>query len=144
LAGGAFAPVALILLFCVSTAFAHSSPENAPRFILAHGQESDPNEQPQLSSATTPLDENSLGSIAEVKQSKRILWIFPNYRAVSANMQLPPLSLKEKFWLGIQDSFDYSSFGSAGILAGVSQATESYPEFGPGIKGYGRLFARDR
>jgi len=36
----------------------------------------------------------SLGSVTEAKQSKRILWIFPNYRAVSADTQLPPLSLK--------------------------------------------------
>ena len=96
--------------------------------------------QPQANSATTSLDASSLGSIADVKQSKRILWIFPNYRAVSANTRLPPLSLKDKFWLATQDSFDYSSFVSAGILAGVSQANKSYPEFGQGAKGYGRYY----
>ncbi len=74
------------------------------------------------------------------KQSKRILWIFPNYRAVSAGTQLPALSLREKFWLATQDSFDYSSFVSAGIIAGVSQANKSYPEFGQGAKGYGRYY----
>src|SRR6267378_5987313 len=92
------------------------------------------------SSVPTSVDANSLGSIAQVKQSKRILWIFPNYRAVSANTQLPPLSLKNKFWLATQDSFDYSSFVTAGILAGVSQAKKSYPEFGQGGKGYGRYY----
>ena len=76
----------------------------------------------------------------EGKQSKRILWIFPNYRAVSANVELPPLALKNKLWLATQDSFDYSSFVSAGILAGVSQADKSYPEFGQGAKGYGRYY----
>jgi hypothetical protein len=74
------------------------------------------------------------------KQSKRILWIFPNYRAVSANTQLPPLSLKDKFWLATQDSFDYSSFVSAGIIGGVSQANNSYPEFGHGGKAFGRYY----
>lgn len=74
------------------------------------------------------------------KQSKRILGIFPNYRAVSANTQLSPLSLKNKFWLATQDSFDYSSFVTAGILSGVSQARNSYPEFGSGGKAFGRYY----
>jgi hypothetical protein len=74
------------------------------------------------------------------KQSKRILGIFPNYRAVSTNAQLPPLSVREKFWLATQDSFDYSSFISAGIISGVSQANNSYPEFGDGGKAFGRYY----
>ena len=76
----------------------------------------------------------------EGKQSKRILWIFPNYRAVSANVQLPPLAFKSELWLATQDSFDYSSFVSAGILSGVSQVNKSYPEFGQGARGFGRYY----
>ena len=74
------------------------------------------------------------------KQSKRILWIFPNYRAVSANTQLPPLSLRDKLWLATQDSFDYSSFVTAALLAGWSQARNSTPEFGDGAEAYGRYY----
>jgi hypothetical protein len=59
---------------------------------------------------------------------------------VSADTQLPPLSLKDKFWLATEDSFDYSSFVSAGLYAGISQANKSYPEFGQGAKGYGRYY----
>jgi hypothetical protein len=139
-AGYACAPVALAFLFCVSTAFAQSSPENAPRPIVVQQQESDPRMQQQGSSETTSLRASPHESDDEVKQSKRILWIFPNYRAVSANTQLPPLSSRNKFWLATQDSFDYSSFVSAGILAGASQANKSYPEFGQGAKGYGRYY----
>jgi hypothetical protein len=102
--------------------------------------EFDSNEEPQSSSVPTSIDSSSLGSGNEAKQSKRILWIFPNYRAVSANTQLPPLSLKDKFWLATKDSFDYSSFISAGIIAGASQANKSYPEFGQGAKGFGRYY----
>jgi hypothetical protein len=131
LARNACAAFAIALLFWATTAFAQSSPPQ---------QEPDSNKQPQSSGAPTSVDANSLGSAAEVKQSKRILWIFPNYRAVSANTQLPPLSLKNKFWLATQDSFDYSSFVTAGILAGFSQAKKSYPEFGQGAKGYGRYY----
>ena len=76
----------------------------------------------------------------QAKQPKRILGIFPNYRAVSTTTQLPPLSLRRKFWLATQDSFDYSSFISAGIISGVSQANNSYPEFGHGGTAFGRYY----
>ena len=89
---------------------------------------------------TTSPKADSLGNETEAKQSKRILWVFPNYRAVSADTQLLPLSLKSKFWLATQDSFDYSSFITAGIIAGTSQAKKSYPEFGQGAKGFGRYY----
>ena len=146
------AATALILLFWHSAAFAQSSSEDAPRHTVAPlpespncpifslQPESDSNQQTQSNGASTSRDAGALGSKNEAKQSKRILWIFPNYRAVSANTQLPPLSLKTKFWLATQDSFDYSSFITAGMLAGISQAKKSYPEFGQGSKGYGRYY----
>jgi hypothetical protein len=74
------------------------------------------------------------------KQPKRILWIIPNYRAVSADTQLPPQSLKDKFMLATDDSFDYSSFILAGILAGIGQARNSTPEFHQGAPAYGRYY----
>jgi len=76
----------------------------------------------------------------EGKQSKRILWIIPNYRAVSANTHLPALSFKEKFWLGTEDTFDYSNFVLVGGLAGLSMAQKSQPSFGQGGSGYGRYY----
>jgi len=93
-----------------------------------------------------PVASNALGSPVEPKnksvgkQSKRILWIIPNYRAVSADTELPPLSVKSKFWLATEDSFDYSSFILAGIIAGESQAGNSTPEFHRGLSGYGRYY----
>jgi hypothetical protein len=75
------------------------------------------------------------------QQTKRILWIIPNYRSVSANTYLPPQSFKEKFWLATQDSFDYSAFIYAGIFAGTAMAGKSEPSFGQGAGGYGNYFA---
>jgi hypothetical protein len=85
-------------------------------------------------------DSSPVESTPKLKQSKRILWIFPNYRAVSADTQLPPLSLGSKFWLASQDSFDYSSFVTVGFIAGMGQARNSTREFGQGGKGYGRYY----
>ena len=75
------------------------------------------------------------------QQTKRILWIIPNYRSVSANTYLPPQSFKDKFWMATQDSFDYSSFIYAGIFAGSAMAGKSEPSFGQGASGYGIYFA---
>jgi hypothetical protein len=76
----------------------------------------------------------------EGQQTKRILWIVPNFRAVSAGAQLPPQPVKEKFKTAALDSFDYSSFIFVGIQAGISQVTDSYPAFHQGAAGYGRYY----
>ena len=97
------------------------------------GQQSSP--PPKTSSATS----DTLGP-GEGQQTKRILWIVPNFRAVNAGAKLPPQSVKEKFKTGALDSFDYSSFIFVGIQAGLSQATDSYPAFRQGAAGYGRYY----
>ncbi len=74
------------------------------------------------------------------QQTKRILWIIPNYRSVSANTYLPPQSFKGKFWMATQDSFDYSAFAYVGILSGAAMAGRSQPSFGQGAAGYGNYF----
>jgi len=74
------------------------------------------------------------------KQPKRILGVIPNYRAVSANAHLPPLSFKTKVWLATQDTFDYSDFIFVGGLAGIALAQKSQPSFGQGGAGYGRYY----
>jgi len=74
---------------------------------------------------TSPLDELlSLrrSESQDGQQTKRILWIVPNFRAVNAGAKLPPQSVKEKFKTGALDSFDYSSFIFVGIQAGISQS----------------------
>jgi len=76
----------------------------------------------------------------ERKQTNRILWVVPNFAAVNANTQLPPLSVKGKFWLATEDTFDYSAFVWTAILSGQDFATKAYPEFGQGMAGYGRYY----
>ena len=76
----------------------------------------------------------------EGQQTKRILGIFPNFRAVSANVHLPPQTVKEKFLTATHDNFDYSSLFLPGLVAGYNQATNNTPEFGQGAAGYGRYY----
>jgi hypothetical protein len=74
------------------------------------------------------------------KQTKRILYIIPNFRAVSADEKLPPQNIKDKFVTGILDSFDYSAFIFVAIQAGIAQAHNATPEFHQGAAGYGRYY----
>ena len=74
------------------------------------------------------------------KQPKRILGIVPNYRAVSANTHLPPLTFKGNLWLATQDTFDYSYFILVAGLAGIDMAGKSEPAFGQGADGYGKYY----
>jgi hypothetical protein len=96
-----------------------------------------PQAQQPASSATS----QTTGSTDyEGKQTKRILGIIPNFRSVSANTKLPPMSFKDKFIGASEDSFDYSSFIFAGGLAGVAMAENSTPQFRQGAAGYGRYY----
>jgi len=71
-------------------------------------------------------------------QTKRILGIIPNFRAISAGEKLPAQSVKEKFVTASEDSFDYSSVFIPLAIAGYSQLTDATPEFGTGGVAYGR------
>lgn len=121
------AQVALTLLL-VAASFAQS-PSGAP-------DENKPGE----SSSASRTQAHAQESTAEGEQSKRILWVIPNYRAVSADTRLPALSFGGKFKLATEDSFDYSSLLVAGFMAGTSMAKNETPEFHQGGAGYARYF----
>jgi hypothetical protein len=84
----------------------------------------------------------SKGQTADQRQpqTKRILGIVPNFRAVSTDEKLPPQTLKDKFMDATQDSFDYSSILLPGLLAAYSMGTDATPEFHQGAAGYARYF----
>jgi hypothetical protein len=74
------------------------------------------------------------------QQTKRILGIVPNFRAISTSEKLPAQSVKEKFVTATEDSFDYSSIFIPAMLAAYNMKTSATPEFGGGPVGYGRYF----
>jgi hypothetical protein len=99
-----------------------------------------PEGQQSSSSSTRSSAPTDALNPGEGQQTKRILWIVPNFRAVNAGVKLPPQSVKEKFKTGALDSFDYSSFIFVGIQSGISQVTDAYPAFRQGAAGYGRYY----
>src|SRR5215469_10665466 len=68
---------------------------------------------------TTPVPQTSDNpdavSANGTQQTKRILGVMPNFRSVSADIDMKPQSAKEKLIAAGHDSFDYSSFLLAGI-----------------------------
>lgn len=101
---------------------------------------------PSSSQAAAPDAKAASQSISNVqqevegKQTKRIMGIIPNFRSVSVDEKLPPVSTHDKFKLMLEDSFDYSSFVYVCLLSGISQAENSYPEFRHGAPAYARYY----
>lgn len=126
-----------LLLVCVCllapTAFLH-----AQQPLSASSSSADQSGTPD---APVPAQSPTNANAAErLPQTKRILGIIPNFRAVSTDEKLPPQTVKEKFKDATNDSFDYSSVLIPGVLAGYSMATNAYPEFHQGAAGYARYF----
>jgi hypothetical protein len=72
---------------------------------------------------------------------KRIFWIIPNYRTFPSLKDYKPLTVKAKFKIATQDSFDRGTVALAAAFAGQGQLTNSNPSFGQGMKGYAHYFA---
>src|SRR6202049_2789622 len=96
----------------------------------------------ELTPAPDAIAADQQADNAEGKQTQRMFWVIPNFAAVSADTELPPLTAGGKFALATQDSVDYSSFVWSGMLAGQSMALRSYPEFRNGMAGYSRYYWR--
>jgi hypothetical protein len=120
------AQLCLVLTLAIAS-FAQSS----------NGAEQDTSGRSTSDSTTQPLAQEPA---PKGGQSKRILWVIPNYRAVSADTRPTGLSFSGKLRLATEDSFDYSSLLVAGFTAGISQAKKQTPEFHQGGAGYARYF----
>ncbi len=122
----------ILVLLTAATGLAQDSTQQASNSTLPDAPSAVMAQEQNVAQQTSPD--------LKGKQTKRILGIVPNFRSVSADVKLPPESVKEKFVETTQDSFDYSSFIFVGILAGVSQLEGSSPEFHQGAAGYGRYY----
>jgi hypothetical protein len=102
------------------------------------GDDAGVSEDPQQTAAPElPASQNPAAN-QPAPQTRRILGIIPNFRAISTDEKLPPQTVKDKFLTASQDSFDYSSIFIPLLLAGYSLGTNATPEFGHGGVGFGR------
>ena len=74
------------------------------------------------------------------QESKRILWIIPNYRTFPSLTAYEPLTAGEKFKIATEDSFDRGTVALAALFGGEGQLTNNNRAFGQGAAGFGRYF----
>lgn len=142
-----------VAILLAAPLFAQEAPTQAsaaplPDAPSAVSQQSSSQQQDQQSQTPGPdvklgesskPEQNSPGEKG-LEQPKRILWVIPNYRAVSADAKVPPLDPKGKFKLFVDDSFDYSTFVYVGFLTGLGVAQNSVPQFGDGADAAGKYY----
>jgi hypothetical protein len=118
-----------------SAVFAAPAPDSAYQVADAAAQSSSANAPAPQSQPEQTAQGDSSG-----QQTKRILGIIPNFRAVSADTELPPETIKEKFLDATDDSFDYSSIFIPAVIAAYNMHERATPEFHEGAAGYARYF----
>jgi hypothetical protein len=91
----------------------------------------------QLEDYNGPL-KKLVGTFARPLERKAVP--LPNYKP---GLKLCTLKLKDKFALFVQDSLDPVTFLGAGFDAGIDQAENTDPSYGPGAQGYGRRFGAE-
>ena len=74
------------------------------------------------------------------QEPKRIFGIIPNHRSCRDSANYKPLTVKRKFKIGAQDSFDPGAIVLALTFAGVGQWRDANPSFGQGAGGFAKYF----
>ena len=70
----------------------------------------------------------------------RILWTLPNFLTVEDAGSIPPLTPGQKFKVTARGVFDPFEFVLIAFVAGINQASNSNPSYGPGMKGYAKRY----
>jgi hypothetical protein len=136
----AVVPEARVLTASVSSLASAGSASSEASTSVSSSTDTLP-DAPQASSSTNSLSSNQpVPATTGPQQTKRILFVIPNFRSVSADQKLPPTTTPEKFKIALQDSFDYSAFLEVGILAGLNEYENSEPLFHQGAPGYARYY----
>src|SRR5260370_38004822 len=127
----AFTPVLLIVLSGAPVSAQTSLPDALSSALISQqdqqsGTQQEPSSQSEPGTNTKPqinsAPQSGSGTVAvsdqapsaqdkqgdsKGKQTKRMLWVVPNFRARSANTQLPAMSTREKFVLAAHDIVVY-------------------------------------
>ncbi len=100
---------------------------------------SDQQKAPQTNGQSVPEKIEQERELEKEEQSKRVLGVIPRF-GVTDRQDAPPLKPRQKFRLFTKSAFDPVIVGIVGIQAGLSQADNSFPEYGQGAGGYGKRF----
>jgi hypothetical protein len=108
-------------------------------FAFAQELPTPPSEQ-QKASLPNESAQKSTSAIAPVNEEhERILFVVPAF-GVTNNQNAPPMTAKQKIALASRLAFDPFVWASSGIQAGISQASNEFPEYGQGAAGFGKRY----
>jgi hypothetical protein len=93
---------------------------------------------PPVIPAQTPPD--AANGPQPEKQDKRVFGVFPNYRTTDGNVPFQAITSRQKFLIGLKDSFDWPVYPVGGAFALLYQLENQNPSFGQGMKGYARRY----
>jgi hypothetical protein len=77
------------------------------------------------------------------KPSERLVYVIPNNRTVEHQKGFTPISIRRKFKLSAEDTFDPYSFVAAGVNAAAEQAARDHEQYGQGMAGFGKRYGAD-
>lgn len=74
-----------------------------------------------------------------IEEKQRLIGLVPNFYVVY-DWQAPPLTTKQKFKLSGRALIDPANFVIIGGVAGIEQATNTFPGYGQGASGYAKRY----
>jgi len=76
----------------------------------------------------------------QIAVHQRIDGVIPNFYS-TYDWNAPPMQAKQKFQLSIRSIVDPVSFLTVAGIAGAQQYRDTFPAYGGGIEGYGKLYS---
>lgn len=73
------------------------------------------------------------------EEKQRALGVVPMFEMTSIH-NAPPLTAREKWQLMLKGQLDPFTFASAGLTAGIGQATNSFAQYGQGAEGFAKRY----
>jgi hypothetical protein len=116
------APIAVLCLFCGLAVFAQETPVQPPGTTPPEVQ------KPKDDSAVVPPED------------KRVFGVIPNNRTTENSIPFKRISAGHKLKIAALDSFDWPTYITGALFAGLYQLDNSNPSFGQGTAGYFRRF----
>jgi len=115
------------------------SPERVPSNTFQPETSPAGSESPELPEAPAanqpPPDE-----YPDQESHQRLLGVIPQFAIVNDPSKARPLTVREKWRLYYRQTLDPYHFVDTGIAAGISQARDTFPEYGQGMEGYGKRY----
>lgn len=93
----------------------------------------------QTAPPATPEPANTQPQATQDKDSQHVFGVVPQFSVVN-DANAAPLTGGQKFKLFVHSSVDPFVFVSSGLQAGLSQATDEFPQYGQGAEGYAKRY----